>query len=677
MGQQKQAERRFGALAALILAPMIALAACDQVGDVLEKAGIGATPLGDVPPEARSIGGAAVLAASDMEAMLAPEPLKFVPGEILVGAKVDSALAGAAAELGMPLMSRFSADGAPQEIDPRIEAKAVEEAVEEATRDARTVLNRMRVKGEIEINPSGLVVIDLTPENAASPTGLTGFAQVEPAAPPPGAVPAEGAVAEPEAVIDEGQRCPRDATPAKLEADLTLKTLCTLERLQASRQFDYVEKNYVVETGFDRIPFFGKKKEATKQATNTQTSAPASSGAEQVATGAPPNDPLFALQWDLRPRGAGPGFSPGGAGFEAFWANARQVGRRAVSVAVIDTGVDLAHPDMKNSPNLAPGVDLVVDYDRSGDGNGVDRDANDVGDACGPGKENSYHGTHVAGTVGATFTNDRRGVAGGAWNVTVIPVRAIGRCGGELEDIVNAVRWSAGLAPAVTENGEQIVNPRPADIINMSLSVAIPCPASMQSAINAAVARGSVVVVAAGNKAGLVAQYAPANCQNVITVAANDAQGHLAFYSNHGSGIDVLAPGGDLFNDRDGDGRPDGVLSTRTTTRDCYDPETRQPAATCHYGYLQGTSMAAPHVAAALALLQAQYNVRGQQLETLLLTRALSPIDPVAQCAIACDKPNATPVPGQPGKCMRACGRGMLDMARAAPAPATPAGGGR
>jgi hypothetical protein len=82
-------------------------------------------------------------------------------------------------------------------------------------------------------------------------------------------------------------------------------------------------------------------------------------------------------------------------------------------------------------------------------------------------------------------------------------------------------------------------------------------------------------------------------------------------------------------------------------------------------------------VAAALALLQAQYNVRGQQLETLLLTRALSPIDPVAQCAIACDKPNATPVPGQPGKCMRACGRGMLDMARAAPAPATPAGGGR
>jgi hypothetical protein len=191
-------------LAALILAPMIALAACDQVGDVLEKAGLGGTPLRDVAPDARSIGGAAVLAASDMEAMLAPDPLKFVPGEILVGAKVDAELAGAAAELGMSLVTRFSADGAPQEIDPRIEAKAIEEAVEEATRDARTVLTRMRVKGEIEVAPSGMVTIDLTPENAASPTGLTRFAQVAPVEPPPGAVPAETAAAEPAAVIDEG-----------------------------------------------------------------------------------------------------------------------------------------------------------------------------------------------------------------------------------------------------------------------------------------------------------------------------------------------------------------------------------------------------------------------------------------------------------------------------------------
>ncbi len=685
------------AFLALMLAPLVALAACDQIGSVLEKAGIGPTALGDVAPEARSIGGAAVLAASDMEAMLSPDPVKFVPGEILVGAKVDAELAGAAASLGMPFMSRLTSDGEPQALDTRVEAKAIEDAVEEATRDARTVLTRLKVGGEIEVSPSGMVKIDLTPDNAASPTGLARLAQAAapeagapPAAEPPHAEPealpmtptppgaelAEaGAANEPEAVVDTGQKCPRTVTAAELEADLTLKTICTLERLQASRQFDFVEKNYVIETGFDRLPIFNKKPPAPTSPPKGAAPAPAAPGAEAAATGALPNDPLLPLQWDMRGRGAGPGLSPGGAGFEPFWLNARQVGRRAVSVAVIDTGVDLTHPDMRASPNLSRGIDLIVDYDRAGDGTGIDRDANDAGDACTAGKENSWHGTHVAGTVGAATTNDRRGVAGGAWNVNVIPVRAIGRCGGELEDIVNAIRWSAGLSPALTETGEQIVNATPADIINMSLSVGIPCPASMQAAIDAAVARGSVIVVAAGNKANPVTQYAPANCRNVIVVSANDAQGHIAFYSNFGPEVDVMAPGGDLFSDTDGDGRPDGVLSTRTTTKDCYDPETRQPAATCYYGYLQGTSMAAPHVAAALALLQSQFNVKGRALETLLLTRAISPIDAPVQCAIACDKPNATPVPGQAGKCVRPCGRGMLDLARAAPAAAAPAGG--
>ncbi|MDX2234472.1 MAG: S8 family serine peptidase [Hyphomonadaceae bacterium] len=667
---------------------------------MLEQAGLGPAALEAVTPDARAFGGGTVLPAADMEAMLAPDPLMFVPGEILVGAKVDAELAAAAAALGMPLMSRFAADGEPQALDVRVEARAIEEAVEEATRDARTVLMRMKVEGEIEVSPSGMVKIDLTPDNTGSPTGLARVAQAGapdaatpgapaepdaapaqaalpvPATPPGAEQAAAGEAAAPAAVVDTGQRCPRDATPAQLEADLTLKTICALERLQASRQFDYVEKNYIVETGFDRLPFFNRKPAAAPAPSQSPAPTPAP-GAEVAATGALPNDPLLPLQWDFRARGAGAGSSPGGAGFEPFWINARQVGRRAVSVAVIDTGVDLAHPDMKASPNLTRGIDLVVDYDRAGDGDGIDRDPNDAGDACGAGKENSFHGTHVAGTVGAATTNDRRGVAGGAWNVTVIPVRAIGRCGGELEDIVNAVRWSAGLSPALTETGEQIVNPTPADIINMSLSVGIPCPASMQAAIDAAVARGSVVVVAAGNKAAPVTQYAPANCRNVLVVAANDARGHMAFYSNFGTEVDVLAPGGDLFNDTDGDGRPDGILSTRTTTKDCYDPETRQPAATCYYGYLQGTSMAAPHVSAALALLQSQFNVKGRALEQLLLTRAIGPIDTSAQCAIACEKPNATPVPGQPGKCMRPCGRGMLDLARAAPAGVPAAAGGR
>src|SRR5215468_10498565 len=103
--------------------------------------------------------------------------------------------------------------------------------------------------------------------------------------------------------------------------------------------------------------------------------------------------------------------------------------------------------------------------------------------------------------IAAAATNDRVGVAGGAWDVTIIPVRVLGKCGGELADIVSGIRWAAGIAPAVAEDGTQITNQNPADIINMSLSIQVACPASMQAAIDAAVARGAVIVVAAGNKA--------------------------------------------------------------------------------------------------------------------------------------------------------------------------------
>src|SRR5215468_7502013 len=99
--------------------------------------------------------------------------------------------------------------------------------------------------------------------------------------------------------------------------------------------------------------------------------------------------------------------------------------------------------------------------------------------------------------IGAAATNDRVGVAGGAWTVTIVPVRVLGRCGGELADIVSGIRWAAGIAPALNAAGQQIVNRNPADIINMSLSIKAPCPASMQAAIDAAVARNVVVVVAA------------------------------------------------------------------------------------------------------------------------------------------------------------------------------------
>jgi serine protease len=188
----------------------------------------------------------------------------------------------------------------------------------------------------------------------------------------------------------------------------------------------------------------------------------------------------------------------------------------------------------------------------------------------------------------------------------------------------------------------------------------------MQAAINDAVARGIVVVAAAGNKAGLVSQYAPGNCQNVISVAASTQEGQLAFYSNFGPEVDLMAPGGDTFADRDGDGRPDGILVLRRLREKCAgfdDPAGRADA--CDYGFIQGGSSATAITSAAIALMMARTGEGGRALEERFLTRAVRPV-PVTACTIECTKnQNATPIEGQAGMCMRACGRGILDMTNA------------
>ena len=645
---------------AMALAPILALAACDQMTAILDQVRGGAKAPVDIESalDARAVGGA-ILPAAAMDQTLVMPAVSFVPGEVLVGAKVADQVAEAQG-LTLQALSRLMAGegGGTLEgldIDQKTLDTATDAAVDEAKRDAETVLKRLGVTGSIEVNAGGMVKIDLTPETA-SPTQLpTG-----PDAAPP-AAPQAAEEQSPDVLPETGAKCPRGVTPEQLQADVALATQCAVERLRASRQFEFAEKNYVFDLSFDRIPWPKPASAPAKPAPANPAEPP-----QTPAAIALPNDPLLPLQWALRARGAGAGHSLGGAGFETFWLGAKQVGSRDVRVAVIDTGVDMTHPDFKGSANLGKGVDLVSNWDRSGDSDGVDADPNDAGDKCGPAGQNSFHGSHVAGTVGAGRTNKARGVAGGAWNVTVLPVRALGRCGGELEDIVNGIRWAAGLAPAETERGDLIVNQTPADIINMSLSVPIACPASMQAAIDAVAARGVVVVVAAGNKANPAGSFAPANCRNVVVVGANDQEGRMAFYSNFGPEVTLLAPGGDLFADSDKDGRPDGILSTRTTQSDCFDPETKTAAKVCYYSYLQGTSMAAPHVAAALALLKAQYRVSGKQLVDVLMTRAVSPVDP-ALCETTCDRAKkATPVPGKPGICMRACGAGTLDLARAA-----------
>lgn len=662
------AHRRWSRIA-LALAPILALMACDQVSSWLNQQGEqgpGPAPLQSVPLEARAVSGQ-VRPATEAQGLLSAEPLLIAPGEIVVGSRVRAELAEAAAEMGLAgnLVRALAAEGesalaqVPQSVMAQLQQRAEAEAGENARSAARLVLDRLGVgEAAIQVNPGGVVKIDLAAAGV-SPTALR-FAQ-EGAAPAAEGAPPE----EPQAIEwDPDARCPRIVTEGQLQQDVGLATRCAIQRLVASRQFEFVEPNYIATVDFDRLPW-----DRARETPPTQPlpDAPQQPRPDAPAIGGLPNDPLLALQWHYRPRGTGPGQAPGGAGFEAFWA-ANQIGSRAVRVAVVDTGLDLTHPEIRGSGNVARGVDLITAYERAGDQNGVDDDPNDAGDRCGTATEHSYHGTHVAGTIGAVATNDRVGIAGGAWNVTIIPVRVLGRCGGELADIVSGIRWAAGLAPAITEEGTQIVNANPADIINMSLSLRAACPASMQAAIDAAVARGSVVVAAAGNKSNNANLYAPANCNNVIVVAANDEQGDMSFYSNFGPAVDILAPGGDVYADKDGDGRPDGVLSARRSTTSCYDPANNNAATSgeCYYGFLQGTSMAAPHVSAALALLAAQTGLRGRQLEDALFTRAISPIEPRQRQTQCARFPNAIPIAGQAGMCDRPAGRGMLDMARAA-----------
>jgi serine protease len=412
---------------------------------------------------------------------------------------------------------------------------------------------------------------------------------------------------------------------------------CVIEDLQASGEFEYVEKDYIFEHQMIRRP-------------DTPVTPVAIT----------PNDPLFSLQWHYQNQSD----SPGGAGFVDFWTREAVQGAPEVVVAVIDTGLDYSHPDIKDSPNLVAGWDMVTDPDVGNDGDSRDGDATDPGDIC-PEKgrmENSWHGTHVAGTIGAGLTDNGQGVAGGAWNVKLVPVRALGKCGGRLSDINDAIRWAAGIIPEFDALGNEVWNDNPAHIINLSFGLFKTCPASMQDAINAVTAEGVTVVAAAGNNRIPTQFFAPASCQNVITVASGDARGYLAPYSNYGSAVDLIAPGGDLSRDDNGDGNPDGVLSTKLS-ENCLDPVSGSAVAQCYYSYEEGTSMAAPHVSAALALIKAK---RPDQTRLELFDTLMAGLTPVAevQCIGECiNYPGAVPTEADENLCLRPCGAGLLNLA--------------
>ncbi len=293
-----------------------------------------------------------------------------------------------------------------------------------------------------------------------------------------------------------------------------------------------------------------------------------------------PNDPRFNEQWSLRNTGQTGGLP--GADTDATLAWDTFTGSRSVLVAIIDSGIDLAHPDLSANIFVNPGEIP---------GNNIDDDANGfVDDVRGWNFVNNTnnasddvgHGTHVSGTAGAVG-NNAIGVAGLNWDVQILPIKFLDAFGsGTTAAAVASIQYAILMGSRV---------------INASWGGGGPSEA-LRQAIAAADLAGILFVAAAGNSGSnndIVPQY-PANfaVPNIIAVAASDHLDRLPFWSNFGpTTVHLAAPGVD-------------ILSTLPST----------------YGLASGTSMAAPHVTGALGLVFGRFpSITGADAKALLLSK--------------------------------------------------------
>ena len=289
-----------------------------------------------------------------------------------------------------------------------------------------------------------------------------------------------------------------------------------------------------------------------------------------------PPDILYPSQWHYRL-----------LNLESAWDSTQ--GSTNVVVAVVDTGVLFAHPDL--IPNLVPGYDFVSDVTRSGDGDGIDSDAEDPGDGATL-VMSSWHGTHVAGTIAAASSS---GAASGMLGVAplsrIMPIRVLARGGGTSFDILQGVRYAAGLS-----NSADIILSSPVDIINLSLGG--PGYSQTEQDTYNEINRAGIIVIAAAGNNGSKQQNYPASYNNVVAVSATDMNLNKAPYSNFGPNIDISAPGGDFGADLDMNAEQDGIWSTSVSVVGT----SRNPG----FAMKEGTSMASPQVAGVVALMKAR-----------------------------------------------------------------------
>ena len=385
---------------------------------------------------------------------------------------------------------------------------------------------------------------------------------------------------------------------------------------------------------------------------------------------ATPNDPLFeptagaSGQWYMMtPSTLTPTSDAAATDAVSAW-NITQ-GSNGTVIADVDTGVRFDHPDLGRAGiglgRLLPGYDFVgEDLNRSNssplgtfwianDADGWDPDPSDPGDwisstdlsnslfppaTCGDPNSNpvdgpvnsSWHGTRVVGVLGAV-SNNGTGIAGMTWNPFILPVRALGKCGGYDSDIMAGMRWAAGLIVTDADGSNVVANPFPADIINLSLGGSGACPSSYQSVVTTLTTMGTLIVASAGNASGPV--DAPGNCAGVLAVAGLRNIGTKVGYSSLGPEVGISAPAGNC------------VDTTGATCLRSIDTTTNAgatvPAADTYTNQSNpnlGTSFSAPIVSGVAALMRA---VNANLTPPQLIARIKASASPFPQ-------PTGTPV---------------------------------
>ncbi|MDG0834991.1 hypothetical protein EXH51_19860 [Pelomonas saccharophila] len=383
-----------------------------------------------------------------------------------------------------------------------------------------------------------------------------------------------------------------------------------------------------------------------------------------------PNDPLLpassgaalaAGQWYLQPAD-----TTLVAAINAAGAWAITTGASSLVVADVDTGVLFNHPDLSNK--LLAGYDFIASVSISGDGDGRDADPTDPGDwttagQCGSGQaatSSSWHGTQTASIIGAQ-TNNGIGMASVGYNVMVLPVRVLGKCGGTDSDIIAGMLWAGGLSSV------PVANPNPARVINLSLGGSGSCSAAYQDAINQLIAAGVSIVVAAGNDEGL-AVGVPANCTGVISVAGLRHVGTKVGFSSIGPEVAIAAPGGNCVNSTGACLYPILTATNTGTTTASSTGYTYSDSS----NYSVGTSFATPMVSGAVALmLSVNPSLKPAQVKSLLQSSARSfPAQPLGSSVPICTAP--TTVAQDECYCTTStCGAGMLDVGAAVAAAAS------